>query len=229
MVVFLNLLAFLKEPSIVEFKRFHKKSILRAFRQFIIFDLLLLFIWGSINAFLIYIFDDLHNLITNRNISNHQVLSRFFIVTILAPILEELTFRLWLRVNKINVSISLAVFIALILKITGVLDVQLWIRVFLILPIGIFLYYILSELHLSILKKRFKVFVYFNFVSFGILHAFNYNFINFTDYFFIPHLIFTQIALGIYLSYSRLKYGFIYALLIHVFHNSFLQLLGVIF
>ena len=145
----------------------------------------------------------------------------FILVAILAPIAEEMIFRLSLVFNPAYFAISFSLLITLIIhKLTSFLPAL----ISLVLLYFIF-YYI--AVHYKILIHRFwyknlGVLVYFSSLSFGLLHVGNYQFVEGYQYLIIPLLIFPQLAMGFLLSFVRLCYqnGILICILVHIIMNA---------
>ncbi|AUC81954.1 CPBP family intramembrane glutamic endopeptidase [Lacinutrix sp. Bg11-31] len=77
-------------------------------------------------------------------------------------------------------------------------------------------------------KKYFK-YIYYGFaLLFGIIHITNYE-ISTTILIISPILISPQITLGLILGYTRIKLGFIYAILFHMLFNGILIVPSLLF
>ncbi len=154
---------------------------------------------------------------------------------ILAPLIEELTFRLGLKFNKFNISISLSLLFLVALQIfsfpipvliseniinlgnlQGVVNMAL-----LVTLISILIFVILSILKVNFepLKKNFKWILYLSALIFGLIHLTNYS--NLGNMLLLaPFLVAPQIIAGLNLGFLRMKYGFIWGYLGHVLHNA---------
>ena len=141
---------------------------------------------------------------------------------LVAPILEELAFRLGLKINKLNIAITIGIQLIIFLKIFQVINYSLLLRFISMLICSVILYFIINRNILSFFKSKQNIFIYYNIIVFGLLHAFNYSYQEFSHYLFIPFLVSVQLILGVYLSFVRIKYGFILCLLMHISHNSIL-------
>jgi len=150
-----------------------------------------------------------------------QHLRFFILVAILAPIVEEIIFRLSLVFNPTYFAISFSIFITLIIyNLTSFVPAM--ISFFLL-----FLIFYYTAAHYEMLIHRFwnkylGYLVYFSSLSFGLLHVGNYQFVETYQYFIIPLLIFPQLAMGFLLSFVRLYYkrGILICILVHIFMNA---------
>lgn len=141
-------------------------------------------------------------------------------VVFIAPILEEIIFRLSLFFNPWNLSISFSILIAVIVhKFLNDIDTILILFLVFIL---IFRLTMIFKLNLnSFWNKYFKFIIYSSSILFGLVHITNYRFTESYQYLIIPILIFPQLAIGFTLSFTRLyfKKGFLICILIHMIMN----------
>ncbi len=125
---------------------------------------------------------------------------------ILAPLIEEVMFRLFLRYRR---------------------NYPMLILLYLIKKSGV---YGKGNIHIPIYRWWRKRFIYIFYVSalmFGAVHMTNYQ--NGDSLFFLfPIFTFPQIVMGIFLGYIRLKQGFIWSVLLHALHNFILLSLVLI-
>jgi hypothetical protein len=229
MSLFKELQFFVKEAKVDKVK-INKKIFKNAIKQFVLYDITIIII-GSILIGITLIFSDSFKevFLSKNNFSEIPFLKSVFYFCLIAPIIEELTFRLGLKISKLNISIFLGFNIIAILKISGIIEQTFIIRLLLILCISIICFLFLKDKYLSFFKINYPLFLYFNILFFGFVHIGNYSYSSYSQYLFVPVLVFTQIFLGIYLSYSRLRFGFFFALFIHIFHNLFYIILGYVF
>jgi membrane protease YdiL (CAAX protease family) len=155
----------------------------------------------------------------------------FLFGAILAPLVEEFTFRLWLRFSPLYLSVSAFLVSRIIFRL---LTAQLHIlpedsflySYGLPIAIGLSMYIFVTKPGVSLAIQRFYETKYryiflSSFLSFGLLHIFNYSD---RDSILTLSLVLTlpQILVGIVLSYVRVQYGFWYAVFMHSFYNAML-------
>jgi membrane protease YdiL (CAAX protease family) len=122
------------------------------------------------------------------------------LVVVVAPFVEELVFRSYLRFKNNN----LAQVISLIASLTGKNNKAR------------------TEIALSnFWLNHFSGIFYFSAVLFGFIHLTNYEF-NFTILLLSPMLILPQFIAGLFLGYLRIKYDLILAYIMHAIHNAIL-------
>jgi len=166
---------------------------------------------------------------SKENLNASTPFIKILLFSVLAPLLEELAFRLGLKLTKTNISIGLGVQAIIILQLCGVINNPIYIRLIWMGIASLILYLLLKTKHISLLKKKYAFFLYYNILLFSIFHISNYTYASYTHYFFIPFLVSLHIVFGTYLSYARMKYGFSFALFIHGFHNFVVITLGLLF
>jgi len=229
MKLIVELWHFLKSPNLKS-KRANKNELFIAFKQFIVFDIVVSFTWGILVTLLFILFDDMKEVIKSKgNFNASTPFMKILLFSVLAPLLEELAFRLGLKVTKTNISIGLGIQAIIILQLCGFIDNPLYIRLIWMGIASLILYLLLNAEHISFFKKNYNYFVYYNIFLFSIIHISNYTYTSYTHYFFIPFLVSLHIVFGTYQSYARIKYGFPFALFIHGFHNFAIILLSFLF
>lgn len=150
-----------------------------------------------------------------------------------APIVEELQFRLCLNYSKINFAAFSGIWVFYFFKrfMTG--DglfgehnhISLAIGLSMILIAAV--YSFLNENrninnHFErFFEKHYKVIFYVSVIGFGFLHMTNFD-LRSPTYLLIPILTLPQTSLGLVLGYVRLKYGFLYGVLLHSAFNLLL-------
>lgn len=158
----------------------------------------------------------------------------FIIIVIITPLIEELFFRLSLRLNEKFLHFNITIlFTGITLFFLSSVKVN-WIRIsFLIFGVILLLvYYIKKEkVNKFILifwdRNFFYVFYFFVF-SYGLLHITNFNPRSIMTL-LIPIIILPQLILGLFCGYVRLKLGFSWGCLFHFFHNGIVMIPILIF
>ncbi|QQR93757.1 CPBP family intramembrane metalloprotease [bacterium] len=167
------------------------------------------------------------------------LLGLLFIV-IIAPIFEELIFRLHLKNDKTQQAISFALFVSyFLIPITGgflfkrytslsqtnISIIILLVGILTFLFLFVFLKYIFFDLKFvnsfitNLYTKYFFVPFYLSVIIFGLIHILNYKPMPWYLYLFIPIITLTQLWLGYLFGYIRMRYGMIYSIVAHVLHN----------
>lgn len=151
------------------------------------------------------------------------------LVSVYAPILEELTFRLPLKFSKWNLTIAS---IGLSLTLCRVLaELKYEYSIILSIGIGIVVYSILNKRILKNitefwLKNKLLNF-YASLLIFSFLHLKNYELTK-ELLIFSPIFILPRILGGILFSYIRLNSGILPAILFHSFNNGIFKLIKII-
>ncbi|MFT3995239.1 MAG: CPBP family glutamic-type intramembrane protease [Dysgonomonas sp.] len=144
---------------------------------------------------------------------------------LLAPIYEELIFRLSLRFKPIYLLISITLFTLLILKRQIGLPFGL-IASSLVLLIGSYLLFVDKRLGICnklgvFWQNHYSIVFYSSVLIFGLLHIFNYQNLTWKHYLLSPLIVLPQIIMGLFWGYIRLKYdkGLYISILMHLFNN----------
>jgi magnesium-transporting ATPase (P-type) len=140
------------------------------------------------------------------------------------PFIEEVWFRLLLKPSNRNLryfiilnSLGLIyllyketfVIVAIILLLMGIVACGLIYRK----KIGSYL--------LRKCLRNFPVIYYFIAILFGLVHLINFQYValEFWMYSLLPVLVMSQVTLGVFLGYIRMKYGVLYSILFHAINN----------
>lgn len=146
-------------------------------------------------------------------------------VTIILPIVEELIFRLPLRVSKINIATSLSIMMFLFLNKGCFFNIYLKISIslvlFLILFIGIHRDFSFVKILSVFFTNHFWILFYFQALVFGFLHLTNY-IVDFRYIYLFPFIAISYISKGCLFGYIRLRftYGIYLCIASHIFINS---------
>jgi len=143
-------------------------------------------------------------------------------ISLILPIIEELIFRLPLRISIRNLAISLSLVLFLIIN-----KPNLYLACFLSILLFIILLFLLkkdSEIFNSInsLSTRyFSCFFYFQALIFGFLHLTNYN-LDIQYFYLFPLFAISYVVAGCFLGYIRVRYnyGIYLCLTTHIVVNS---------
>ncbi|ADB37673.1 CPBP family glutamic-type intramembrane protease [Spirosoma linguale] len=157
-----------------------------------------------------------------------NIFSIIFTIIILAPMFEEILFRVSLKYSLKNLTLMLTFIFYLVsgaiaFPFENVFNIV--IRSIISILFGL-LFYILINRSIK-LKSMIEIFwlrhtkfiFYMSILLFGLSHLLNYP-INIKLLLYIPLLTLSQIFSGIILGYVRLKYGIIYSFFIHASKNT---------
>ncbi|QGY43591.1 CPBP family intramembrane metalloprotease [Maribellus comscasis] len=152
-------------------------------------------------------------------------------IIVIAPILEELFFRMPLRNFFRNIFVTLSLlFYALTKSLFGIpLTIALSLIIIGLPQIPNFINR--QEQKVNNQMKRYFPFVFYLIsLSFGFLHVTNFERLSIGQYLVSPIIVFYQILLGLYLGFLRVKFkrGIIYSILIHALFNSIPVLLKLL-
>ncbi len=237
-----DLFEFLKEPNYISFKELTiSDKLLILFKVFIL-SYIGLYVVSVPSAILEYfgIFQGFE-MKTNRiyesiikNISDYK-LYFLFMVIIIYPILEELTFRLSLTKFHINsIKISFSVFSGMIIYF--LIGKYLWMpqEYYLFFLMTLFYMFLLSVIiyiplylnKIEFLKienywnKKPKIIFYAIAILFASLHIFNIS-IRLKDLIYLPLVLLPFFVFSLTFGYLRIRLGLLYSIALHVIINGF--------
>jgi hypothetical protein len=151
----------------------------------------------------------------------------FIMMVLLAPLLEEVMFRLWLSFKKVHVIISLTtIFFILIKQFDSRLgnnfkiDTQFLIIIGSAILLGSLIGYIIFLYPIKkLVSNNFKYFYWFSCIGFGLVHITNFSPLYISIFWAYPFLVIPQLIMGFGFGYFRMKRGFFVALLFHCLIN----------
>jgi hypothetical protein len=181
--------------------------------------LILFIILGSLGSALPYILSKF--LMIEDKISNLTFEQRVIQGLLIAPIMEELIFRLLLIEKKVYFLINAVTCTALI--IVAVITGSNISAIIFIIILGITT--TIAVIHIKGIRDlysphTYKYLYWCSILLYGLLHGLNFRFINNWYTFLIPFLTMPQIFLGFILSYIRVKYGILYSVIFHFIVNT---------
>lgn len=144
---------------------------------------------------------------------------KIILVIIVMPIIEEIVFRLSLVPKRLYINISIIfanIFCYFALNKISTNEIYYNTIFITILLVTLYLFNKNFESVISFIKKNSRLFIHILAIVFCLFHINNYNFDNRVGAFYA--LLFVLINAYFY-SFVRLKYGFIYVILIHMFNN----------
>lgn len=222
MVSIRDFILFLKQPG---FREQHEILSISSFFKLIWKSFLILFVIDIVAGIISSPFR-YFDLFPQQKVFNHS-LSNILKISLLMPVIEEFIFRLSLKINKINLSVTLSCVLFLLINR---LDIYLAVSLSIILFVFLLVLFN-SEPALitkadSYLDRHLNLFFYSQAVIFGLLHLFNYN-LDIHLFFLFPFFVVGQILTGCFLGYLRLKYtnGIFLCISTHIFINSIYCLL----
>jgi len=189
------------------------------------FKLLVLFyIFILPSAFPIAIFH-VFEILPGNFTNNFEISPKTFLyVVIIAPILEELIFRLPLRISSFSFSISISILILVIAKllVCPTIGYEFYL---LSIPLTFLLNAFFS--HKKSLFAMIKAFwgshfkyIFYSFsIIFGLLHLSNFEEIYWWMIVFSPLITLPHIIMGLFLGFIRMNFSFLHALIFHATIN----------
>ena len=180
---------------------------------------------------LISIFKSVNLIPTNsaqKFVNNSPIWIVFMIAVFFSPFVEELIFRLSLRLNEKYMHLNILILVGgLTFTIAHFFNVNFFKILIISLGMILFLFYLnnkglCNKFILGFWNRNFKYVFYFSVMSFGLLHINNYGKINNSLLLILPILILPQLITGLFCGYVRLKLGFSWGCLLHSVHNFIL-------
>ncbi|MGB5989401.1 MAG: CPBP family glutamic-type intramembrane protease [Marinifilaceae bacterium] len=188
----------------------------------------------TINIFLkLYFVIELLNIVTGSivtlfitklppatTINNLCYYQKFILIVILGPIIEEISFRLWLKKGKYNFQLSIAgALIVLVLMVHKTLSSNIIVLPVILSAIILVTSVIISKLKPMFFQKYYKYFTYISFFAFGFMHIGKYPDLASIHYYLYPIMVLPYISMGVILGYTRISYGIKYSILLHASIN----------
>ncbi len=164
-------------------------------------------------------------------VKNNKWYTIVILTLILGPVIEEITFRLFLKYSNLNLSISIGGFcyflISLITKTKFYsLESSTLMKVVTSIIISFLIYILIEKKNKDFLLRAFwkrnqlKI-IYFSIFIFGLIHLYNIKNLDTKTMLLFPILISPQLIIGLLSSYLRLNCGFYYAIIFHSLVNFF--------
>jgi membrane protease YdiL (CAAX protease family) len=153
----------------------------------------------------------------------------FLLIVIIGPIVEELIFRLVLKVSKFNLAVFVSVisykFIGGQISKFNSQDINSYLHVLFGIAIGLLIYFYTKDKFVDFLNKNQKWLVLISILSFGFAHINNIKIYHWELILFYPFFVLPQFILGYFSANLRLKYGFIWGFFLHALLNGFTLLI----
>jgi membrane protease YdiL (CAAX protease family) len=153
----------------------------------------------------------------------------FIALVIITPTIEELFFRLSLKLNVKTMHFNVIIIIAgIILFIMSIIKTK-WIEIsFITFGVIILLSYFIrkgkfNQIILAFWDKNFSYVFYFFVFSYGLLHVSNFN-PKSISFLLLPIILLPQFILGLFCGYIRVKLGFNWSCFFHFLHNGIIML-----
>ena len=222
-----NILEFLKSPNV---NRLNSRSVgsnlkgtLVVFGIYLVSAVILILVLGFIDSIIILkIFN--HSILGQLKIDNRDIIKdfgkySFFFVVLLGPFLEEIIFRLPLRLEKFGIGLSVGL-ICYRLSVDHLLafastDIYAYTKLALSIIIVLVIARFLPDSWLTLLKKNYFYFFYLASLAFALVHLTNFSYYNNTVLFFYPLFIMPQFLMALFIGYVRMEYGFAYGVTLH--------------
>lgn len=205
------------------FQKIKNLSISLLFVYFLVF-LSVIFIVFPVDIIItnIFHFESIRGLIkqAQENIGNYP----FYLVVFFGPFVEELLFRLALRLEKLNVAVFFGVFIYFIFggPITkfDIYNIYYLYLILISLTVSVISYIYLPLKNIIFLEQKKYWLIIFSIVVFGLIHIYNIKILHWQLILFYPFFVLPQMIMGYFITILRLKYGFFWGLSLHILINA---------
>tara|TARA_R110002167_G_scaffold348739_1_gene560167 strand:+ start:59 stop:754 length:696 start_codon:yes stop_codon:yes gene_type:complete len=161
----------------------------------------------------------------NTKLDDYSGLLKFTLTALLAPIVEEFTFRLGLKFSKRNFIIMIGGLTFVVLKVLLHLDWEICLAA--VSFVILFLSLILKAKAIDSLAEFWKnhrlLIFYFLLLSFSVVHSTNFE-LSGPMLLYIPLLILPQIMGGLVYGYARFNHGILMSIGLHMASNGILTL-----
>lgn len=142
------------------------------------------------------------------------------VAVILSPIIEEISFRLWLKKGKYNFQLGLiGALIILIASIQKILSNNIFILPEILTSTILITSILFSKFKPIFFQKYYRYFTYTSFITFGFLHIGNYPDLETIHYSLYPIMALPYISLGALLGYTRISYDIRASIILHASIN----------
>ncbi len=148
-----------------------------------------------------------------------------FFVIFLGAFMEEIIFRLPLKITKNNIILSLSVFCIYFIG-DKIVDIDLfsfytWIKMVPIVFIFLYFQIFVKNSFLEFINENYyKIYFYLITISFGLIHVVNfYKVVPSNLVYLIPIFVTPQIIMSFFIAYIRIKSGFFWGFALHFLYN----------
>ncbi|AXT52910.1 CPBP family intramembrane metalloprotease [Aquimarina sp. BL5] len=226
---FKNIWILIKSGFLPKKKRNFKETILLGLKLYGILILLKAFCFGLSYFLDSYGIFEMPKHITGEKIKSYGPVSKILMIAIIAPIIEEFTYRIGLLFTKTNLTITIIGISYFTLKNISELE-----RLYCILiaaGIGVVLYLSLNQKFVELFSNFWKMnkrkIFYGLLLIFGLSHIVNYE-LTTELLIFSPIVVLPHLVAGFIYSYARLNSGILLAICIHSFNNGIIPLVLLI-
>ena len=143
-------------------------------------------------------------------------------ISLVAPIIEELIYRLPLKLTRRNFTISFGVLLFILVRKVDIIYAFSATALFLgFMIVSVRKFTDFQSNIKQLVNKYFYVVFYFQAIMFGVLHLFNFN-LDYKYFYLFPFYVLNYIFIGFFLGYIRVrfKHGIYVCILTHMSMNS---------
>lgn len=231
-----DIIYFLKKPTSYSVQLTFPKKL-----KYLNVSFIFLFLGAFVSVFILHFLEyngfisEYKNLAGTSLFQNHDIFTAYIIIIFVAPLIEELAFRSYLKFSKINLAISSAFISYFTLTYLSnssiyVVNNNTYYKIMVSLVICFCIYYLLHKQRIffranNFWEKNYSLIFYASAIFFGYLHLYNYGAVNLTMLLVSPILMLQFIVAGFMFGYVRIKLGLIWSISLHIMLNAFVSLL----
>ncbi len=227
--IFTHFYQFLKTGKINRYENSFNKKATEFGKLFLLFEIL--FVVAIIIAISVSIIVHPPKNETQKWVKNLTPVWAFLVPVVIAPLVEEFTFRYWLKATKLTLCLS-SLFVSYILTNNIInsyyyrIDETFTLEIAISFGVAALMYFalsfkkVLSSVH-KFWEKNALILIWISILWFGFSHVKNFPFEGW-QYLYAPIMVLPQLAMGSVLAFGRVKYGILFSILIHMIHNSIL-------
>jgi len=182
---------------------------------------------GLLDTFIVEYFFN-HSILDQLKLNNQQINTdfgrySFIVVVLVAPIFEEIIFRLPLKLGKVGISITAGLICYRLLAgrlfASEFYDLYSYLKIAIALIFSLITFKFLPASWLVAMKANYKYFFYSVAVIFALVHLSNFSSFNYSVLLFYPFFTLPQFLMGLLIGYVRVEYGFLYGIALHSMIN----------
>jgi hypothetical protein len=206
--------------------------------KYLLFSFTLIFIGAFCSALMtrflekIGVMPQYENLGKSSLYESYDFFTLCFITILIAPIVEELSFRSLLKPSKVNYTLSIGfmfyVGVSYFFGSFYIIDENFIVKVggvFIVMGVMVAFFEKRNWVKInSFGEKNFVLIFYVVSILFGYLHLLNFGDVSLDKMLFSPVIVFPFVVMGVVLGYVRIILGLKWAITLHVLFNAFIVL-----
>ena len=164
-----------------------------------------------------------HSIVDELMQNNNRVHGKFLLILFVVPFVEEILFRLPLRLEKIGIGLSFSIITYRLLVEHSLMfdlyDPYAYAKIALAIIPCLLTVRFFPDSWLVAIKKRYSYYFYFIAATFALVHVTNFAPYNNSVLLFYPLFTLPQFLMALVIGYVRMEYGFFYGVALHSLIN----------